>query len=110
MNKIGKEMYPLLLQVQYADTMAKSMYKREEKLDRIDKVQEIYEEICREDQCVSLQDLEVNGKDLIQMGMKPGKEIGKMLEALLEEVLEEPSRNTKEYLLKRAEEKSRQNS
>ena len=109
-NKIGKEMCPLLLQVQYADTMAKSMYKREEKLDRIDKVQEIYEEICREDQCVSLQDLEVNGKDLIQMGMKPGKEIGKMLEALLEEVLEEPSRNTKEYLLKRAEEKSRQNS
>ena len=47
---------------------------------------------------------------MIQMGIKPGKEIGKMLEALLEEVLEEPSRNTKEYLLKRAEEKSRQNS
>ncbi|MGN0399586.1 MAG: CCA tRNA nucleotidyltransferase [Blautia sp.] len=109
-NKVGKDMYPLLLQVQYADTMAKSMYKREEKLDRIYKVQEIYEEILRKGQCVSLRDLAVNGKDLIQTGMKPGKEIGGMLEFLLEEVLEEPSCNTKEYLLKRAEEKSRQDS
>ena len=86
------------------------MMERASNIDNNLSKQEIYEEICREDQCVSLQDLEVNGKDLIQMGMKPGKEIGKMLEALLEEVLEEPSRNTKEYLLKRAEEKSRQNS
>ena len=41
----------------------------------------------------------VSGKDLIEVGMKPGKEIGEVLKLLLEEVLEEPEKNQKEYLL-----------
>ena len=41
----------------------------------------------------------LSGKDLIGMGMKPGREIGEMLDFLLEKVLDEPDYNKKEYLM-----------
>ena len=41
----------------------------------------------------------VNGRDLMQEGIKPGPQLGKLLQGLLETVLEEPERNTKEELL-----------
>ena len=41
----------------------------------------------------------MDGKDLIQAGMKPGKELGEVLKKFLEIVLEEPEKNTKEALL-----------
>ena len=50
-------------------------------------------------ECISLKTLAVSGKDLIDAGMKPGKELGKTLDLLLHLVLEEPEKNTKEYLL-----------
>ena len=105
MNKLGEELYPLLLQVQYADTMAQSTYQREEKLERIHKVKVIYEQIIEEKQCFSIRNLAVNGKDLIAIGITQGKQIGEILNILLEDVLEEPSHNTKEYLLELAKNK-----
>ena len=105
MNKLGEELYPLLLQVQYADTMAQSTYQREEKLERIHKVKVIYEQIIEEKQCFSIRNLAVNGKDLIAIGVTQGKQIGEILNELLEDVLEEPSHNTKEYLLELAKNK-----
>ena len=105
MNKLGEELYPLLLQVQYADTMAQSTYQREEKLERIHKVKVIYEQIIEEKQCFSIRNLAVNGKDLIAIGVTQGKQIGEILNILLEDVLEEPSHNTKEYLLELAKNK-----
>ena len=79
--------------------MAKSPDGRQRKLDYIYEIRELYEQIVREQQCVSLRTLAVNGKDLIRMGMKPGKEIGEMLNFLLEKVLDEPDYNKKEYLM-----------
>ena len=52
-----------------------------------------------EGQCVSLRDLAVNGKDLIEAGVQPGPQIGELLNELLEEVIEEPEKNTKGQLL-----------
>ena len=50
-------------------------------------------------ECISIKMLAVSGKDLIEAGMKPGKEIGDTLDRFMEIVLEEPEKNTKEYLL-----------
>jgi tRNA nucleotidyltransferase (CCA-adding enzyme) len=49
-----------------------------------------------------LKDLAVDGNDLIELGMKPGPEIGRVLHDLLHDVVEDPSRNTKDELLRRA--------
>lgn len=53
---------------------------------------------------ISVQMLKVDGKDLMQMGEKPGPRMGWILHALLDEVLDDPSKNTKKYLTARANE------
>ena len=104
MNKIGEELFPYYMEVRRADVLAQSMYEREEKIRNLDEIEAIYEKIVAEKQCVSLKSLAVTGRDLIAMGMKPGKEIGEKLQELLELVLEDPTLNTKEELLKRVDE------
>lgn len=101
--KLSEELFPLFIEVQRADYLAQSMYKRDEKEAENKEIQRLYEQILEEQNCVSLKTLAVTGSDLIEAGMKPGYEIGEVLQKLLEEVLEEPSLNTKDILLKKAE-------
>jgi tRNA nucleotidyltransferase/poly(A) polymerase len=49
-----------------------------------------------------LADLAVNGTDLIELGYRPGPLLGQVLHDLLQEVVDDPSRNTKDALLRRA--------
>ena len=100
MNKIGEELFTLYLEVRRADVLAQSMYQREEKLADIDEVETLYREITEAGQCVALKDLAVTGRDLIEAGMEPGREIGMTLSRLLDLVIETPESNTKEELLK----------
>lgn len=99
MNKIGAELFPYYMQVQMADALAQSMYKREEKLQNLQEIEDCYQEIIEKGECVSLSTLAINGSDLISEGMKPGKEIGAVLGQLLEHVLDHPEDNTKSKLL-----------
>lgn len=98
-NNIGEEIFPLLFSVKYADIMAQSSYKREEKLEKLKKIKEIYYQILEQKDCLSLKSLAVSGNDLIAAGISPGKKIGETLNKLLEVVLENPELNTKDYLL-----------
>ena len=102
-NKIGEDAFPLLFQVKRADIYAQSDYLREQKRERLEKWNQLYNEIKQKQQCVTLKDLAVSGADLIAAGMKPGKALGDMLQRLLMLVLEDPSLNTKEKLLAEAE-------
>ena len=101
MNQIGEELFPYYMEVRRADVLAQSMYQREEKIENLDQIEELYHQIVEDGDCVSLKDLAVTGRDLIASGMKPGKEIGEKLEELLKLVIEDPKLNTKEELLKR---------
>ena len=105
MNLIGEDLFSMWMEVQRADSLAQSFYRREEKEARQEGVRKLWEEIVKEGQCVSLKGLQVNGGDLIAAGMKPGKEIGLMLEWLLEQVLEKPELNQRDKLLELAETK-----
>ena len=85
--------------VQTADVKAQSDYKKEEKLHNIETVNNIFQGILEREECLCLKDLAVTGKDLIDLGIKPGKEIGEILNRFLEMVLENPGLNEKEILL-----------
>lgn len=104
MNRIGKELFPLYLEIRRADVLAQSMYLREEKLNDIREVEAIYKEVLSAEQCTSVKELAVNGRDLIMAGIHPGREMGEILDQLLEEVIEMPEMNIKERLLERAKE------
>jgi tRNA nucleotidyltransferase (CCA-adding enzyme) len=56
-----------------------------------------------------VQDLAINGRDLMQLGLRPGPAFGKILKTLLDEVVEDPTRNNRESLLARAAELAPQN-
>ena len=82
-----------------ADLAAQSDYQRIQKEEWLHSLQDIYEQIREEGDCLALKDLAVTGRDLIAAGMKPGPRLGQALQDLLQLVLEDPSRNSKEYLL-----------
>lgn len=98
-NRIGEDIFPLYLEVQRADMLAQSTYKREEKAARLEEVNECYRKILEEGQCVSLKSMAVKGRDLIAAGYAPGPELGEILDRLLEHVLEHPEDNEKDRLL-----------
>lgn len=101
-NKVGEDLFPSLLLVRKADILAQSDYKRAEKLQTLAAWENCFDEIRESGQCVSLKTLAINGRDLIEAGFAPGKQLGDILDALLQDVLENPENNTKEYLLDRA--------
>ena len=96
---LGEEIFLRLLEVKHADVMAQSTCRREEKLEELVRLREVYEEIKAADNCFSLKQLAVSGKDLIAAGITPGPAVGQTLSDLLDRVLEEPQLNTKEKLL-----------
>lgn len=51
---------------------------------------------------LSLKSLAVNGRDLMQLGIPTGKELGRILNELLECVIEDPAMNNKEMLIETA--------
>ena len=102
MSRIGEDNMKGLLAVKRADTLGQSMYHREEKLAYIDMMEQLYRQVLQEQQCVKKSDLALNGRDLIHMGMQPGKQLGAVLDGLFDLVLEHPEWNTRERLEKEA--------
>jgi tRNA nucleotidyltransferase (CCA-adding enzyme) len=66
---------------------------------------ELKKALIKERPPVSLKDLALKGKDLIELGYKEGKEMGLVLKELLNLVLEKPALNQREILLTRVKEK-----
>lgn len=85
------------LEVRRADTYAQSDYKRQEKLAELDHIAELAIEIKEDNECIHICDLDINGKDLLQMGFG-GKDIGIGLELALNGVIDEKVENKKEEL------------
>ena len=107
LNKIGEEQFRRLLNVRRADIKAQAYTEQESRLQKIDNIEYILEEVLQKDECFSLKDLAVNGKDLIEIGYKPGKEIGEVLNNLLDSVISGEYINEKEKLLEIAERRLR---
>lgn len=98
MNRIGLEQFPQIFDVKRADVLGQSMYQREEKLKYVDDFEQMYNLILQNSQCVTKKDLKISGRDLIALGMKPGKEIGDILDKIFEMVLDDPELNTEDKL------------
>lgn len=98
-SDLGADLFPLLLEVKTADVLAQSDWEREEKLEKISFWRRAYEEILQRGDCLSLKELSVTGKDLMEQGVRPGRGMGEILHRMLEDVLENPEHNTREYLL-----------
>lgn len=92
------EQFERYLLIREADIMAQNLNYALEKLEHLNFVRFIFEEIKNEEPTLTLKDLEINGTDLIAMDIKPGPMIGKILNSLLEGVIDGKISNTKEEL------------
>ncbi len=99
MSQAGVEVMPYLFIIQEADVLSQSEYMREEKLARIKEGRRVFTEILRQKEAVRLQDLEVTGKDLLDLGVPRGPQVGKVLRELLDIVIDSPEKNNRKLLL-----------
>ena len=103
--KLGIENAVDFFVIREADVAGQSDYRLEEKNKALNKMKEMYNIIKEEAHCLKISDLAIDGKVLMDLGMKPGKDMGDMLSYLLELVLDEPKLNEKEKLISLVEDK-----
>ncbi len=68
-------------------------------IERIDQIEKNVQLVKQKGECTNISELQISGKDLIEYGMKPGREMGVLLQRLLLIVLESPEKNNKKTLL-----------
>ena len=99
LNKIGEVRLRQLLVVKRADAIAQSEKYRKAKLDGIDEVLALLDEIIEQQQVFTLKGLALTGRDLIDAGVAEGTQIGVVLRKLLDMVIAEEAENDKAVLL-----------
>lgn len=102
LNKIGEKQFRRLLQVKKADNKAQNLELSSDRIKELSEIEALIDKVLQEDECFSLKDLAVNGKDLIGVGYKAGKELGNTLNKLLQLVIDGDCPNEKEKLLQEA--------
>ncbi len=102
-RNVGAEYIHDLVQVRMCDRIATGVPKAVPY--RLRHFQFRVEKVLREGEATNVKMLAVNGTDVMErLGIPPGPRVGYILNTLLEEALDSPEKNTREYLLKRAEE------
>lgn len=95
--RVGEENLKSLYELRRADSFA--LAKIEPPPELLLPLMDRVNAILAEKKVLSLKDLAINGKDLMDRGIKPGKYMGLLLGELLEAVLDDPELNTREKLL-----------
>ncbi|MDO4481271.1 MAG: hypothetical protein Q4C14_00880 [Bacillota bacterium] len=103
LNRIGEECFRLLLEVRRADISAQNPDYSKEKFELIEETRRVLEEVIEENQCFSLKDLKISGKDLLESGFSQGKHLGYVLDILLNMVINEEIPNERDILLENAQ-------
>lgn len=98
MFKIGEDNLRMLLEVKRADIKAQNQ-KYKNRLEVIDEIEAIVDEIIATQQCFTLRDLAINGRDLMNIGVPQGIMVGKMLNNLMDLVLDELISNDRDVLI-----------
>jgi tRNA nucleotidyltransferase (CCA-adding enzyme) len=99
LHKMGEDMFRQLVEVKRADAKAQAAAFRQMKLVVLDEVSVILDEIIAQQQCFSLKDLAVNGRDLLEAGVPQGVQVGVILNRLMDMVIEEQIPNDRAELL-----------
>lgn len=97
--KIGKDIMPLLFLVQLSDILAQNPKTWEKKLAGIYAAVALWEQVLASGAALEIKDLQISGRDLLEIGVKQGPDLGRILKEALEYVLENPECNQKEELL-----------
>ena len=96
--RLGEEDFFRLLALKRADALAHHPDYRGRSA-ACDRLEARARALLAEQACFSRKDLALNGRDLLELGLPPGPELGRVLERLLEQVLSGALPNRRERLL-----------
>lgn len=100
LNKIGVSQFSRLLRIRIADIKAHSP---ETQASRVMRCTDLGILMAKElNHCFSLKDLEVNGRDIMALGVPEGKQVGAVLDGLLNAVINGDIPNNKSLLIEKA--------
>lgn len=103
LSKFGLDGVMNLLKVMRADVLAQSPEYRY-RLDQIADAEETAKNLAAQKPCLSLSELQINGRTLMDIGIPQGRKLGAVLAQLLDEVIDGVTKNTQEALTTRARE------
>ncbi|MHB8126585.1 MAG: CCA tRNA nucleotidyltransferase [Desulfitobacteriaceae bacterium] len=95
-NRLGKDNVDDFINLQLADIIGS---KPPFDFDTVIDLKREIKRVLEAEEPLSVKDLAINGDDLIDIGIQPGRRMGEILHELLQIVLESPELNTKNYLL-----------
>lgn len=101
LRKLGAARLRELTEVKRADNLGQAPAYRA-RLKDVEQIQRIMEDLLARDECVSMRQLAVNGRDMLALGLR-GPEIGAALEELLSAVVDGDLPNQRSALLRAAE-------
>lgn len=99
LNKIGPEQFERLLHIRIADMLAHTEGTQKTRIERWSGLKTLFTSVMAEQQCFSLKDLAVNGRDMMMLGIPEGPEVGAMLHKLMDLVLDGEAPNEKYHLI-----------
>lgn len=100
LNKIGEKQFRRLLEVRKADIKGQKPDYEKSRIDKVNNIENILDEILQEQECFSLKDLAVNGNDVKKtMNLKEGKDVGYCLNEILKRVIDGELNNNRDDLI-----------
>lgn len=100
LNKIGEKQFRRLLEVRKSDIKGQKPDYEKSRIEKINNIEIILEEILQEQECFSLKDLAVNGNDVKKtMNLKEGKDVGYWLNEILKRVMDGELKNDRDALI-----------
>ena len=100
-NEMGKDEVLKLFKLMEFDRIA---HNPPHDFRSLNELKRLYNEIIEKEEAVSIKDLKISGKDIIELGVAQGKEVGLVLKLIFERVLEDSSLNERKILIKLAKE------
>ena len=100
LNKIGEKQFRRLLEVRRADIKGQKPNYEKSRIEKVDNIESILEDVLQEQECFSLKDLAVNGNDVKKtMNLKEGKDVGYWLNEMLKRVIDGELKNNRDDLI-----------
>ena len=100
LNKIGEKQFRRLLEVRRADIKGQNPDYEKSRIEKVDNIESILEDVLQEQECFSLKDLAVNGNDVKKtMDLKEGKDVGHWLDEILKRVIDGELKNNRDDLI-----------
>ena len=104
LNQLGEEQLLNLIALERADVLSQAEHVREERVKNLDAFRELVEEVIAKRSVLCRKDLKLNGRDLLQMGIPQGPEVGRVVQIIFDRVIDGELPNERDVLLKAASE------